>query len=180
MSQTTLIPLERMLQIARQAVKKHCRESHGDFEDFVQDVLLGMFERQNEFDPALGKPETFVISVAKQKAGNRVRQRRRYEKTLGTNRNGCIPFISPTGDVAELEGDPACVDESVLFARFFSTLDETDAAVLKLRLAGYSTGEIVGKLRISMTVFRRAKKRLSEKITDFRLFQNNNAMRGNY
>ena len=183
MPQTTLIPLERMQEIAHHAVKKHCNESHPDFEDFVQDVLLGILERQNEYDPSFGKSEiSFITTVANQKACNRVLEQRRLNNAITVNRIGCISFQSPTEDAVELDakGDLACIDESVLFARFFSMLDETDSAVLKLRLAGYSAGEIVGRLGISMNTFRQVKKSLAEKIMDFRFFQNNNAMHGNY
>lgn len=177
-----LLPLERLLEIARRSVRKHCNPSHPDFEDFVQDVLLGIFQRQGEYDPARGTVETFVFSIAKQKAYNRVAEQRRREKTIGTNRGGCIPFHSSPEDVNELDakGDLACIDESVLFARFFSLLDSTHSSILKNLMAGYSERETRQLLGISVDEFREVKKSLSENFEDFRFFQKNNAMRGNY
>jgi RNA polymerase sigma factor (sigma-70 family) len=173
MTQELLVPLNRLLEIARQAVKKHCDESHCDFEDFVQDVLLGILQRQGEYIPTLGTAETFIRTVANQKACNRIREQRRREKIIGTNRTGCIPFRNSPEDANELDtnGNLPCIDESIQFARFFSMLDVTDSAVLKLQLAGYSAGEITNKLGISMNTFRRVKKKLSEKIEDFRFFK---------
>ena len=177
-----LLPVERLLEIARQSVKKHCDESHDDFEDFVQDVLLGILQRQDEYDPSLSKVETFVISVAKQKACNRVTELRRRENAIGTNRNGCIPFRCSPEDVNELDanGNLACIDESVLFAQFFSFLDATHSAVLKLRMEGYTAKETRHLLGISVEEFHEARKNLFEQFEDFRFFQKNNAMRQNY
>ena len=177
----TLIPTEQLLEIARQIAKKHRSETHPDFEDFEQDILLGVLERQHEYDPACGTVKTFVLTVANQKACNRSVEQRRREKLIATNRNGCIPFRNAPENANELDakGDLSCIDESVLFARFCSTLKPLDAAVLKSQLAGYSAGETVKRLGISMSAFREAKKNLAEKIVNFRFFQKNNAPRGN-
>ena len=177
-----LLPVERLLEIAQQCVKKHRNESHDDFEDFVQDVLLGILQRQDEYDPAFGKVESFVISIAKEKAYNCVTEQRRRENAISTNRNGCTPFRCSPEDVNELDarGDLACIDESMLYAQIFLFLDATDSAVLKLRMEGYSAEETRHILGISVDEFHEARKNLFEKFEDFRFFQKNKAMRQNY
>ena len=176
-----LLPVERLLEIAQQSVKKHCNESHDDFEDFVQDVLLGILQRQDEYDPAFGKVESFVISIAKQKACNCVARQRRRENAISTNRNGCISFRCSLEDINELDtrGDLACIDESLLFVQFFLLLNATESALLKLRMEGCSVNETRHRLGISVDEFHEARKNLFEKFEDFRFFQKNKAMREN-
>ena len=150
-----LIPTEQILAIVRQVVSKYRRHNHADYEDFVQDVLLGVFERMTEYDPARGKAETFIISVAYQKANDRTQEERRYRRQTTTNHRSRIPYRVRLREVGEADkhGRLRYDDPSVRLSRIRHSLDPEQEQIFSLLRLGNSSSDIERQMNISTARF---------------------------
>ena len=167
-----LIPTEQILAIVRQVVSKYRRHSHADYEDFVQDVLLGIFERMPQYDPARGKAETFIISVAYQKANDRNQEEQRYRRQSMTNHRSRIPYRVKLREVGEEEkhGRLRYSDPSLRLSQIQHSFDSEQEQFLSLLRSGHSQSEIERQMKISTSCFQEIASSLIDLFASKKLF----------
>ncbi len=153
MTTQEILPVSQILDIVRQVVSKYRRHNHADYEDFVQDVLLGVFERMSEYDPARGKAEKFVISVANQKARDRHREERRYREQATTNHRSRVPYRVKIREVGEADrcGRLQYDDPDLRLSQIRQRLDSEQSRFLELLQSGYDRNDIERKMKIDST-----------------------------
>jgi len=103
------VPLDTILTIAQTSVRHYCPKNHPFFDDFRQDVLVCILERQDSYYPSQGTLENFIVSVARQQARNCSSAYRR-ERQL------CM--------YSTVKTEPVAVDEELLFAQLTAFLSE--------------------------------------------------------
>lgn len=149
---TQLLPTEQIISIVRQVVSKFRRHNHPDYDDFVQDVLLGLFERLPEYDPERGKkPALFVFSIAHQKANDRHRESKRYRELATTNHRSRVPYRVKIREVGEADqqGRLGYDDPSLRLSRIRHQLDPEQERFLSLLRNGDDRVGIERKMQIS-------------------------------
>lgn len=119
-----LVSEERLVEIARQCARKFYRADHPEHEELVQEIVLGVLERQHEFDPALGTADQFVVSVARQKARNRIDKRRHERDTMYRNHRTRIPYPMRHRETGEADerGRLPFIDQALCMKRLESIL----------------------------------------------------------
>ncbi|GHT35010.1 hypothetical protein FACS189427_03430 [Planctomycetales bacterium] len=145
-----LLP-ERLIEIAQNCVRKHRSESSPNFEDFRQDVLLGILERQPFYNPALGTAECFVISVARQTAKHCIEEHRQHLRQMTTNYRTQLPNLvnEIDADTADEFGLLVKEDDSLMFIQLTVFLTDEEATLLILRLSRWSRKCICRQLCIT-------------------------------
>lgn len=120
-----LVSEDRLLEIAEQSARKFYRDDDPEFEDLVQEIVLGVLERQHEFDPSLGKAEQFVVSVARQKARNRITERRNERETVFKNHRARVPYPMRHREVGEADerGRLPFIDQALCMKRLEAILN---------------------------------------------------------
>ncbi len=153
MTTHAILPVEKILDIVRQVVSKYRRRNHPDYEDFVQDILLGVFERTVDYDPARGKAEKYVISVANQKARDRHREERRYREQATTNHRSRVPYRVKIREVGEADrcGRLQYDDPVLRLSQVRQRLDAEQSRFLELLRSGYDRSDIERKMKIDST-----------------------------
>lgn len=153
-----ILPTEQIVSIVRQIVSKYRRHNHPDYEDFVQDVLLGVFERLPEYDPTRGKetdpekkPARFVAFLAHQKANDRNRESKRQRDEATMNHRSRVPYRIKIREVGEADqrGRLGYNDPSLRLSRIRQLLDPEQERFLSLLRSGADRIGIERKMNIS-------------------------------
>jgi RNA polymerase sigma factor (sigma-70 family) len=140
-----------LLEIAGQCARKYFRDEHPEFEEIVQEVVLGVLERQHEFDPRLGPADRFAVSVARQKARNRMEERQHERDTVCRNHRARIPYKMKHRDAEEADqrGRLPSVDLSLAMKKLESILSPELLELLRMLKNQCSEPEIREKLGCS-------------------------------
>lgn len=151
MTSNMIIPLEDLLDIVRKVVSKYRPHNHPDYGDFVQDVLLGIFERMPEYDPACSEAKKFVISVAYQKAMDRHIEDRRRRRIATTNHRSRVPYRVKLREVGEADrhGRLKYDDPDLRLCRIRESLDHEQLRFLELLRSGHEQVDIERKMNIT-------------------------------
>jgi DNA-directed RNA polymerase specialized sigma24 family protein len=146
-----LLPTTQLIEIAKNCVKKYCTRNSPDIEDFRQEVLLGILERQASYNPALGTAKRFVITVAQQIAKRCRDEHCRHQqlKTRNHRTQLLIPINAIDTDDADEFGLLFVEDNMLNLIRFTVFLSQEELTVLNLRLSHCSHKQICKELRIT-------------------------------
>ena len=170
------IPLERLLYIAKCAAKKYRRPNHQDFDDLVQEIVLGVLQRQSDYDPNKGGLEKFVIGVAYQKAADRSKQFDLQLVQSTTNHRTRIPYRYKPRDLDELDehGRLRYQDEKLRIQRFASLFEGHLKEIFLLLLKGCDMKSICRRRGYSTRDFERDFEQLKKNYFENQNFVENN------
>ena len=163
----------RLFEIARQCGLKYFRDDHPEYEEFVQEILLGVLERQHEYDPTRDKADLFVISVARQKARNRMEERRAERESMYRNHRSRIPYPMKHREAGEADehGRLRFTDHDLCMKRLESILPSEPLELLRLLKEEWSESKIRAKTGWNREEFQRHSEEL--KMHAKKIFQKN-------
>jgi hypothetical protein len=120
-------------------------------EDFRQDILLGILERQPFYNSALRTAECLVVFVARQTAKHCIEEYRQQLRQRTTNHRTQrqSPVKEINADEADAFGLLVKEDGSLMFIQLTVFLTDEEVTLLILRLSRHSRMRICKQLRIT-------------------------------
>lgn len=114
-------------------------------EDVVHDVFVSIWEKAGEFDPSRGSPAAWAVTLARNRAIDRARSRRRRGEILAESAPGDLGYHEPAGDDAPLAADLA--ERSALVRSALSALPAEQRRAVELAFfSGLTHEQIAGRL----------------------------------
>lgn len=119
-------------------------QQEAEAEDVMQEAAVQMWERAPQYDPRLGKPVAWAVTMVRNKAIDRLRATRRREALLERNREAAPEAAETPGPgTGVAEGDTAH-----LIRRTLASLPRDQRQAIELAfLSGFSQSEIAERLR---------------------------------
>jgi hypothetical protein len=147
-----MIPLSRILTIAQSCARYYRDEFDPEFEDYLQDILLGIFQRIQ----GRSGSDFFVMFIARQKAWDGEKARRQYWEFMHQNHRGRLLRHRPVQSVDDL----ADWDIPLRLAQFASCLDAEATAAWEQLLRGElpADSEVFDQLKADAEEFCRSPK----------------------
>ena len=113
----------------------------GRAEDVLQEVYLRVWEKAGSFDPAAGRPMTWLITIARNRAIDVARQR--VDPTIGQDSDDHTDWLS---SVADPRDDGAAFETADQLRRCLERLDEPQRrCILDAYYHGYSRDELASR-----------------------------------
>ena len=112
-------------------------------EDALQDTMMNIWNTASTFDPERGKATTWMISIARYRALDRLRKMGRYREVLNEDKNDIIDVLNSDSENIEPLSD-------VTVSRLEDCLGKLNQDVSKSiqysYISGYSASEIAKKI----------------------------------
>ena len=123
----------------------HILRDRHEAEDVLQEAFLQIWERAPLYDPTLGKPMSWLVSLTRNKAIDRFRKRRRAAETVA--QATAAAEVWPTHVPADEAHAPQAQDDAALIRRALMELSAAQRQAIELAfLSGLTHLEIAEKL----------------------------------
>ena len=118
---------------------------HQDTEDIMQEVLSQIWQKAHLYEPAKGKPLTWVTTMARNRAIDRIRSKQRRSKLNNDFELESKPlqpeFVDDTSDLISAKENDAVVQSAVL-----ELTDQQRVAIQLAYFGGLTQNEIAERL----------------------------------
>ena len=113
----------------------------GMAEEVLQDVFVRVYEKADRFDPELGTPFTWLATIGKRMALDRLRKQRRHKQILSEEREHSLDFVDKT--ILDVSTNEQNSLDSLGVAELLETVSQAQREVIELAfMQGYTHFEI--------------------------------------